>query len=112
VTFLFTRIASLLSFDDVEIALADAMFSRARSADSDRLAMFSHMFVFLTIVALSQRAVLDEFSAFFYLVVLYQLFEQQFISHFYDRHLHVKREIFLIFFDDLHRSCHLLNDQF
>jgi hypothetical protein len=108
----FTRIASLLPFDDVEVALADAMFSRARSADSDRLAVFSHMFVFLTVVALSQSAVLDEFLALFHLVVLHQLFEQQLINHFYDRHLHVKREVSLVFSDDLHKSCHLLDDQF
>jgi hypothetical protein len=102
VIFLFTRIAFLLSFDDVEIALADAMFSYARSADSDCLAVFFHMFVFLTVVALSQRAVLDEFLAFFHFVVLHQLFEQQSINHFYDRHLHVKREVSFVFFDDLH----------
>jgi hypothetical protein len=99
---LFTRIASLLSFDDVEIALADAMLFRARSAGSDRLAVFSHMFVFLTVVALSQRAVLDEFLALFHLVVLHQFFEQQSISHFYNRHFHVKREVSLVFLDDLH----------
>jgi hypothetical protein len=109
---LFTRIAFLLSFDDVEIVLADAMFFRARSADSDRLAVFSHMFVFLTVVALPQRAVLDEFLAFFHLVVLHQLFEQQSISHFYDRHLYMKREVSFVFFNDLHISCHVLDDQF
>jgi hypothetical protein len=110
--FVFTRITSFLSFDDVKITLVDAIFSRARSADSDRLAMFSHMFVFLTIIALSQRAILDEFLAFFHLVVLYQFFEQQLINHFYDRHFHVKREVYFIFFNDFHRSCHFLHNQF
>ncbi len=101
---IFARFAHFILFSDRRITFADAMFHDAFFAYDDDSTVFFYVLVLLTVKALSKNAVLDESLAFLYLEDLHEILDEHSIRHFYDDHLHVKREIALFVSYDSRRS--------